>query len=1038
MKIQINHILLKSAFLSWMLLSSIVCTGQNYVMLADASGFDRSGYEAEFIEATEELKTTVEEINLFYNQDILDFNLFDFGFYLFNPLYESGVESALDIGTQLASSTSEQYILLAKESNSQKIYSKLHFIANLPEGHNCYTNARFVTSIQEYIDYQDYNSSPYSVLDFQVGLIKLIANQLDILFICCDPNVDNLNYSRQKKRLNITTCDGVDYLEEHKLGIAKDYILNFLSCSGGTSGIVKSVFPTDPLYVSINKLNSSTSIPGCSVSEGIVDCYKTDPSPNPSMYSITAPEFPLEKETISTCQGSTGSKLLHIEKYDFGAFIIHTTSGFDLYSALADKLETTSLDELREVIIKVASSNRLNLSEKRILANGIGCQLDNLEFEYQYLLLSGLLDIDDKSGLFAIVGEYVSSVVNGDYSSLLFYVLSSIEHDDALFKNLKNDPSTISKLISYNIDSDYEVDLKLLLLEKYKNVITESTILHDEMAVVIPFEVNKVLQVFKEQNFTFNNNPVKYNIDVTDLSTQSTYTSCGAPIKVTWESKYPKNFNYLRPLILPQLQVADENINYQNYLVPAFLLPSITSDIQNDNYREALLLTADVVSLAFGGAGVYKIIASNLIRAKKIQFAIAGTQTILGATNTVLRLSEDCQSDADCRKYSDYLTILELVTLSPDFYQIAKGALFKSVDDIVESVNDVNKVRVVTAAQDLEYLQRRVKRITQLDGIPTHLDDFVKQCNLDIRILNELSDVALNRVAKELQPKDLANFVSDLNASKRKVTPNGDGQIIGDMVHFLNQNSDGVKAWEVLDDVPGTSSVFRSKIDNLEAVDGFFAKYPSRIDEFKSVLNDPSLYSDLLGKEAFLNSVKIFDDIPSINNSSQLIEVLSNVREVHRVTDLESKGVNKFFRGINLDANGVPYQGNPNTLANGTSTSSDPIVATIFGVQARTVHGGPGKLLLFEPSNLGSMKLEPPNLRVELEREIIMDVTPTNLYGMKEIEIDVDDARSIIQQITGHPLDSSIPSGADFQALQEALRMTTAQIDQFYQMALDL
>ncbi len=106
--------------------------------------------------------------------------------------------------------------------------------------------------------------------------------------------------------------------------------------------------------------------------------------------------------------------------------------------------------------------------------------------------------------------------------------------------------------------------------------------------------------------------------------------------------------------------------------------------------------------------------------------------------------------------------------------------------------------------------------------------------------------------------------------------------------------------------------------------------------------------------------------------------------------------------------------------------------------EARTEFGGSGKLLLYQPSNLGSMKLKPPNYRVELEREIIMDVTPTNIYGMKDFEIDVDDARSIIQQITGRNLDSRILSTESTQALRDTPRMTPEPINQFYQMASEL
>lgn len=165
---------------------------------------------------------------------------------------------------------------------------------------------------------------------------------------------------------------------------------------------------------------------------------------------------------------------------------------------------------------------------------------------------------------------------------------------------------------------------------------------------------------------------------------------------------------------------------------------------------------------------------------------------------------------------------------------------------------------------------------------------------------------------------------------------------------------------------------------------------------------------------------------------------MRNVRSVNRVVDLEDKGIDKFFRGTNVDSNGGLFPGNPNTIANGTSSSIDPIVATIFGIQAKTDFGGSGVLIIARSQNLGNTRLVPPNRRVDLEREVIMDLTPNNFYDMRDIEVSVSDARRLIKEITGFDLDSSISLGTSNQVLNDAPRMTQQQIEEFYQRALEL
>jgi hypothetical protein len=238
-----------------------------------------------------------------------------------------------------------------------------------------------------------------------------------------------------------------------------------------------------------------------------------------------------------------------------------------------------------------------------------------------------------------------------------------------------------------------------------------------------------------------------------------------------------------------------------------------------------------------------------------------------------------------------------------------------------------------------------------------------------------------------------------------------------------------VRAWEAL------PAQLRTNVGHLETTSKFRTDYPDRFDDFLDELNDLSVNPDIASKEIFLNSVKEFEAVTLIENSGDLFQALRNARNVNRVSDLESKGVSHFFRGTNLDSGGNLYPGNPNTIANGTSTSTDPIVATIFGIEAKTEFGGSGILTIARSESIGSVNLKPPNFRVELEREVIMDLTPSDFYQAKDIEITVDQARALIRQIKGYELDSSISSAFSRQALEDAPRMDPSEITQFYNLA---
>ena len=150
-----------SLLVVWMSLMTInKATAQNYVLLPDASGFDRSGYVGELSTGADDLISIISDIESSYSVNFSqNIKFYETGFYLHNDDMQ-GIDPLL---TQtIASIPSNFYVLFAKESNDAGIHSKVHIKVNFGDsGCTGYTTTNF-ESILESVFNEEYKSNPFN------------------------------------------------------------------------------------------------------------------------------------------------------------------------------------------------------------------------------------------------------------------------------------------------------------------------------------------------------------------------------------------------------------------------------------------------------------------------------------------------------------------------------------------------------------------------------------------------------------------------------------------------------------------------------------------------------------------------------------------------------------------------------------------------------------------------------------------------------------------------------------------------------------
>jgi len=200
--------------------------------------------------------------------------------------------------------------------------------------------------------------------------------------------------------------------------------------------------------------------------------------------------------------------------------------------------------------------------------------------------------------------------------------------------------------------------------------------------------------------------------------------------------------------------------------------------------------------------------------------------------------------------------------------------------------------------------------------------------------------------------------------------------------------------------------------------------------------NASLLMPELLIKPATLAKWSRFFSVAKggkITTTEELIKFLDAVNETTTVAQLEERGIKVFFRGTTRNADGSLFLGNPNTIANGISTSTDPIKSTIFAIESATNSGGKGVLQIALPNDLKNINLLAPNRRVNIELEVVFETSAESFSKLSKVEIPVEKARQAVKEIYGIELPSTIRRNVADELLRTLPASSLEQSFNFYQ-----
>ena len=156
-----------------------------------------------------------------------------------------------------------------------------------------------------------------------------------------------------------------------------------------------------------------------------------------------------------------------------------------------------------------------------------------------------------------------------------------------------------------------------------------------------------------------------------------------------------------------------------------------------------------------------------------------------------------------------------------------------------------------------------------------------------------------------------------------------------------------------------------------------------------------------------LTNDEILERVPErFRGRDMSIEELKNylwsIDESTTMSDVENKGVKALFRGTTRsNADNSIFPGNTNSINEpATSVSTDPVKATIFGIESQTNNpGSKGVLQIAIPQELTNVAFNPGNYRLEKELELILKIKPEEFSKLTQIEISIDEARIAIKDV---------------------------------------
>jgi len=131
------------------------------------------------------------------------------------------------------------------------------------------------------------------------------------------------------------------------------------------------------------------------------------------------------------------------------------------------------------------------------------------------------------------------------------------------------------------------------------------------------------------------------------------------------------------------------------------------------------------------------------------------------------------------------------------------------------------------------------------------------------------------------------------------------------------------------------------------------------------------------------------------------------------------------------------YAGNSSLQRLGvTPTSSDPAVATIFGMESSK--NGKAMVYIANSDDLTGIARIEGNVLANLEREVALEILPIQFQSISSVKLTIEQSRNILSKI-GVALPSKINGKAHLdQVLRDTPRLTEKQIQIYYQEALKI
>ncbi len=185
--------------------------------------------------------------------------------------------------------------------------------------------------------------------------------------------------------------------------------------------------------------------------------------------------------------------------------------------------------------------------------------------------------------------------------------------------------------------------------------------------------------------------------------------------------------------------------------------------------------------------------------------------------------------------------------------------------------------------------------------------------------------------------------------------------------------------------------------------------------------SDPKLFDNLLNYVAKHQGNEI--------QLSMVISYLDGINEIGILRSVlsENVGLNYVFRGTSKD-----FGGKGNKVAGRTSTSVDPVVSTIFGLNAEYMSGR-GVIKIINSKELLNVELGYPNVLSKSEMEVAFDMSPTELSDIKLIEVPIEKARLALKEMGIElPSSYSVKTAEDVANLiANSRKLTPAEIKSF-------